>query len=122
MFVRVTPSLTSTYANPVKNSQKMLIFFLSGRPLLQLYMWPDESVAELCGPAERDAAMECDDVQDPAPAAAKAAWEQTAGYLGTVMTEIAQFEQKSAESPDFVSTPTSTGRLIERKWQYGTTK
>jgi hypothetical protein len=52
----------------------------------------------------------------------QADWEQTVPHLGAVMAEIAQFEQKSAESPDFVSTPTSTGRLIERKWQYGTTK
>jgi hypothetical protein len=47
--------------------------------------------------------------------------ERAAPDLNVVMAEIAQSEQKSAKSPDFVSTPTSTGRLIECKevriWQ-----
>jgi hypothetical protein len=39
MLVRVTLSLTSTYADLAKNSQKTPILFLSGGPLLQLFMW-----------------------------------------------------------------------------------
>jgi hypothetical protein len=97
----------------------MLIFFLSGRPLLQLYMRPDESMTESCGLAERNAATKWDKSQTLLASGAatingvvQAVWEQTAPDLGTVMTEITQSEQKTAESPDFVSTPTSTGRLI----------
>jgi thiol-disulfide isomerase/thioredoxin len=42
----------------------MLIFFLSGRPLLQLYMGRAESTSESCGLAERNAAMKCDKMRN----------------------------------------------------------